>query len=350
MADNRRIILLNRLISRSISHAPREHKPPLISGRDLFDVIQKRQRKGFAVEYLGADDDRDDAVRLKKGAGHDCFRLSHVRADTDGNSRFVVMLFEFIDDSQTSFPLVDLETFAGRELSGKALERGASSAHVVVRLPAQDEFDDGNYRCAFESVQPITRKAVERFLNRQIRRDGSMAFSVTSIDKKSQRSVSKDYSYHGKFDLVSDLGRALAHGAGEKILSQVVFTRRSERVAIGQPTEVNHEEVLADMEVRISGKQAPAEPEERLGWITRLRKKWEDQGYQTKLYFRNAGGGVMGGDIHRDVENATDLMLCPKEFVTLSKPPKRWTERFNTEMVNKLKDILRKEELWQRMG
>ncbi|MGY2843387.1 hypothetical protein ACVIWU_006737 [Bradyrhizobium sp. USDA 4509] len=350
MADNRRIVLLNRLISRSISHAPREHKPPLISGRDLFDIIQKRQRKGFAVEYLGADDDSDDTARLRKGEGHDCFRLSQLRVDTDGSSRFIVMLFEFIDDSQGTFPVVDLETFAGREISGKDMERGASSAHVVVRLPNGEDFDDGNYRCALENVQPITRKAVERFLNRQIRRDGSQVYSVTSIDKKTKRSGSKDYSYHGRFDLVSDLGRSLTQGAGEKLLSQVVFTRRQERVAIGQPTAVNHEEVIADMEVRISGKQAPAEPEERIGWITRLRKKWEDQGYQTKLYFRTVGGGVMGGDIHRDVESATDLMLCPKEYVTLSKPPKRWTERFNPEMVNKLKDILRKEELWQRPG
>jgi hypothetical protein len=348
MAENQRIVLLNRLISRSISHAPREHKPPLVPGWELLDIVVKRQRKGVAVEYLGADDDEDDDARIAKGAGHDCFRLSHARTEKDGKARFVSMLFEFIDDSQISFPLVDLRTFAGREISGKELERGASSAHVVVRLPDEGDFDDGNYRCAFEMVQPITRKAVERFLNRQIRRGGEWGFSVSATDKKSKRAVTKDYRYHGKFDLVGDLGRNLTHGAGQSILSQVVFTKRSERMAVGQPTAVHHEEVLADVELRISGKQAPADPEERVGWIGRLRKKWEDQGFKTKVYYRSAGGALLGGNLHRDIENATDLMMCPKEFVTLSKPPKRWTDRFNSEMIGKLKEILRKEELWQR--
>ena len=187
MADNQRIVLLNRLITRSISHAPREHKPPMIPGVELFSIIEKRQKRGFAVEFLGADDDKDDTKRLKKGAGHDCFRLSQFKTENDTGSRFVTMLFEFIDDSQTSFPLVDLETFAGRELSGKELERGASCAHVVVKLPSDGDFDDGNYRCAFENVSPITRMAVERFLSRQIRRDGEWEFSVTSVDKKSKR-------------------------------------------------------------------------------------------------------------------------------------------------------------------
>jgi len=348
MSENQRIILLNRLISRSISKAPREHKPPLIAGGELFDGIIKRQRKGVAVEYIGADDDADDAERIKKGASHDCLRLSNVRSEKDGNGRFVSMLFEFIDSSQINFPLVDLQTFAGREISGKELERGATSAHVVVRLPGDDEFDDGNYRCAFEMVQPVTRRSVQRFLNRQIRRDGEAEFSVNVIDKKSQRSVTKDYRFHSRFDLVADLGRSLSHGGAKRILSQVVFTKRSERMAVGQPTAVNHEEVLADVEVRISGKQAPADPEEQMSWITRLRKKWEHQGFQTKVYYRSLGGATMGSNIHRDIENAADLVICPKEFVTLSKPPKRWTDKFNPEIISKLKDILRKDELWQR--
>ncbi len=351
MADTQRIVLLNRLITRSISHAPREHKPPMIPGAELFGMIEKRQKKGFAVEFLGADDDKDDVKRLKKGAGHDCFRLSQFKAENDGGVRFVTMLFEFIDDSQTSFPLVDLETFAGRELSGKALERGASSAHVVVRLPSDGDFDDGNYRCAFENVSPITRMAVERFLNWQIRRDGEWEFSVTSVDKKSKRPVTRDYRYHGKFDLVADFSRKLSQASGDgKTLSQIVFTKRSERQAVGQKTAVKHEEVITDIEVRISGKQAPTEPQDRQNWIGRMRNNWENQGFQTKLYYRYASGGVVGGNLHRDIESATDLMLCPREFITLAKPPKRWTAKFNQEIVGKLKDLLKKDELWQRAG
>lgn len=349
MPDNQRIVLLTRLISRSISHAPREHKPPIIAGAELFDIVGKRQKRGFAVEFLGADDDKDDTTRLKKGAGHDCFRLSQFRIDREGGARFVVMLFEFIDDTQKSFPLVDLETFAGREISGKDLERGACSAHVVVRLPDNGGFDDGNYRCAFEMVSPITRAAVERFVNRQIRRDGDYEFSVTSVDKKSKRQVSKDYRYYGRFDLVADWSRTLTHtGPGGKTLSQLVFTKRHEKQSIGQQTSVKHEEVVADIEVRISGKQAPTDPDERAGWVTRLRNNWETRGFQTKLYYRYASGGVVGGNLHRDLENASDLMLCPREFITLSKPPKRWTEKLNSEVVSKLKETLRKEELWQR--
>jgi hypothetical protein len=349
MPDNQRIVLLTRLISRSISHAPREHKPPIIPGADLFEVIGKRQKKGFAVEFLGADDDKDDTKRLKKGVGHDCFRLNQLKVEEDGGVRFVIMLFEFIDDSQTSFPLVDLETFAGREISGKELERGASSAHVVVRLPSDGDFDDGNYRCAFEMVQPITRAAVERFINRQIRRDGEWEFSVSSIDKKTKKAATKEYRYHGKFDLVADWGRKLINaGSDGKTLSQIVFTKRSEKQSVGQPVGIKHEEVLADIEVRISGKQAPTGPKERDGWVSRLRNNWEKLGFQTKLYYRHATGNVLGGNLHRDIENASDLMLCPREFITLTKPPKRWTAKLNSEVIGKLKEILKKDDLWQR--
>ncbi|WP_315806941.1 MULTISPECIES: hypothetical protein [unclassified Bradyrhizobium] len=346
--SNQRIILLNRLISRSVSRAPREHKPPLLKGAELFDIIAKSFRRGHAVEFVGLEDDRSgEEQRLARGAGHDCYRLRNFRIDEEEDGRFAVMLFEFIDDAQKSFPLVDLETFAGREISGREQERGASSAHVVVRLPNGDEFDEGNYRCAFESVQPITRMAVERFLNRQIRRDGEQVFTVTTI--KDKKVATKDYRFHGRFNLAADLARSMATSGG-KTLSQIVFTKRSERQSIGHPTAVHHEDVVADIEVKISGKQAPSDPKEQVDWLTWVRKNWETRGYQTKLYYRYASGGLVGGRVHRDIENAHDLMLCPREFVTLSKPPKRWSMRVNSEMVSKLKELLRKDDLWQQAG
>jgi hypothetical protein len=85
MSGNQRIILLNRLISRSVTKAPREHKPPLVPGAELLKIVGQRKQKGFAVEYLGAEDDTDDAKRLKKGSGHDCFRLSQIRTDKDAD-------------------------------------------------------------------------------------------------------------------------------------------------------------------------------------------------------------------------------------------------------------------------
>jgi hypothetical protein len=81
-----------------------------------------------------------------------------------------------------------------------------------------------------------------------------------------------------------------------------------------------------------------------------MRKNWEDQGIQTKLYYRYATGGIVGGNLHRDVENASDLMLCPKEFITLATPLKRWTAKFNLEVVSKLKELLKRDELWQHMA
>ncbi|WP_029586408.1 hypothetical protein [Bradyrhizobium sp. URHD0069] len=166
-----------------------------------------------------------------------------------------------------------------------------------------------------------------------------------------EKPTTKDYHYHGKFDLVADFSRKLSHASGDgKTLSQIIFTKRSERLSVGQQTAVKHEEVITDVEVRISGKQAPAEPQERQGWLTRIRNNWEGQGFQTKLYYRYASGGVVGGNLHRDIESATDLMLCPREFITLTKPPKRWTAKFNQEIIGKLKEILKKDELWQRAG
>jgi hypothetical protein len=38
-----RFVLLNRLVSRSVTRAPEEHKPPMESGAELLTVIEKRR-------------------------------------------------------------------------------------------------------------------------------------------------------------------------------------------------------------------------------------------------------------------------------------------------------------------
>jgi hypothetical protein len=49
MPENQRIVLLNRLITRSISHAPREHKPPMITVALQRTDIPAPSAQAFAI-------------------------------------------------------------------------------------------------------------------------------------------------------------------------------------------------------------------------------------------------------------------------------------------------------------
>jgi acetylornithine deacetylase/succinyl-diaminopimelate desuccinylase-like protein len=244
--------------------------------------------------------------------------------------------------------VVHQEKYVGREIAGDEMERGATSAHVIVRLPRPDQdFDDGVYRCAFELVHPITRISVQRFLNRQIRREGHWLFDVVSSNKGKKPKVT-EYKYHPKLDLVADVGRKIGHfGADGRALTHIVFTKRSERQSIAQKTSVIHEDVYADVELRVSARQAPDDPDEKRTWVEKLKDIYQKRGYETKLYYRHAGGGTLAGNVHRDIASAADLVMCPKEIISLSKPPKQWSARTNSEVVQLLKAILKKDALWE---
>jgi len=73
-----RIVLLNHLVSRSTSHAPQEFKPPVHTGAELLEVIQRRRTKKWAIEYFGTerDDAEDEDARVSQGIGHNFIRLS----------------------------------------------------------------------------------------------------------------------------------------------------------------------------------------------------------------------------------------------------------------------------------
>jgi len=175
MSENahERVVLLNRMVSQSVTSAPEEHRPETHGLEELLELLNSRRTKGHAIEYIGGLDDEDEDKRKKNGSGWDFVRLRQYRVDDVDAQRYAIMLVEFVDQNSRSFPVVDVESFRGRELSGEREERGATSAHIVARLPETDGYDDGSYRCIVEYAPPITRAMIERFLSRQLRRAAS---------------------------------------------------------------------------------------------------------------------------------------------------------------------------------
>ncbi len=349
-----RHILLNWLISKSVSHA-KGHAPPTHGAEELLGILQARLRAGTAVEFFGATEDDDDAKRIAAGRGYDLIRLKDLKLETIGTGRYAFVLIEHIDQTATSFPVVNIETFSGREIEGDEDERGAATAHVVIRLPTADGYDDAQYRCAVEAVRPITRRDIESLLCRQLRRyskDHGFVFPGDIPAKAKGKGKPVEYKYRPRLELAADVGRALDLSVGQKrTLSQLVFVNRSEKKELAGPTSVLHEEYLASVEVRVSAKQAPTDEKERAGWLTQLRTYWEGRGYETRAYYRNANGSVVSGEIlHRDIEGAADLVMCPKEMVTLPGERKGWRATFCDQTLAKMREIVDRDELWSRAG
>jgi hypothetical protein len=146
----------------------------------------------------------------------------------------------------------------------------------------------------------------------------------------------------------------------------MVFTKRKERQSIGRPATVTHEDVfaqvsfqvtssapadsvLADVEYRVNANQGPDDPGERGSWASSVRKHFEDLGYQSRLYFRHAlVGPTFAGDVHPAIAGASDLLICPKEVISFSAPPRPWRPDIDSETVEKMKDILNTDSLWER--
>lgn len=352
----KRIVLLNSLVSRSVARASAEHKPPIMSGTELLDIIEKRRAKGLAIEYIGLantdqEDDKDEAKRAKRGIGHDFLLLRQMRTVDGGEHRYAHLLFEFVDQSKRSFSVVDVLKLTGREISAEADERGCVSAHIIVRLPAKESYQDGSYRCAIEVAPKITRGEVERFLCRQLRRQATAEdwfFEVRSPGKRKETLV-KEYRFHPRLELFADIGRKLDFSLpGGRELTHMTFTRRDEKRSIAKATAVSHKDVFADVEIKISAKQGPDDAGDRRAWLQAIRDSFETQGYESKLYFRNLGGGILGGEVHRDLAGATDLVMCPKELISLSKQPRDWYPRINAEVSERMIELLNRDELWER--
>lgn len=264
-SEFQRIVLLNHFVSRSVSRAPEEHKPPTHSAYDLLQIVEKRRTKKIAIEYFGATDDDDEAVRAKNGSGHNFFRLRHCRFEERGKLRYAVLLFEFVDQTITSFPVVHTMNFTGREIAGEDEERGATSAHFVIRMPGPGgAHDDGMYRCALEAVAPITRRDVELFLSRQIRRENNWEFSIDMPGKAGKKNT-KVYQYHPRFNLFADIGRRVGSLTDGRILTHMVFTKRGEKQNVAKPTGVLHNDYLRGCRTKNFGQARPHGPGESTG-------------------------------------------------------------------------------------
>jgi hypothetical protein len=44
----------------------------------------------------------------------------------------------------------------------------------------------------------------------------------------------------------------------------------------------------------------------------------------------------------------SDLLICPKEVISFSAPPRPWRPDIDSETVEKMKDILNTDSLWER--
>lgn len=347
--ENVRIILLNTMISRSTTRA-KMYDAPIVPAFDLFKVLEARRKKGIAVEYFGADDHDDDVARMAAGAGHDYVRLCHLRLDNDEaeDYLYVTGLVEYLDSTTQSFPVADFETFQGHEITGNKRDRGVTACHFVVRLPRVDEYQDGKYRCAIEAVHGITRKDIEALLCRQLRRYASEdELSFDEVVRIKGRDVVKSYRYTPRLDLAADVGRKLdtaLKGTGE--LSSMIFTKRHEKETTGAGSAVEHEEFLADIEVRVSASQGPANPEDRLSWAEKIQAKYRQLGYDSKIYFRHVNGGFFSGEVHKAIAGAADLLMCQREHISLAKPPKKWVATIQSEIAEKMRELVDNDALW----
>ena len=81
MADPefQRIVLLNRLITRSVTRAPEPIKTPAHGALDLLKIIEKRREKKTAIEFIDGLDDDNEVTRAKNGEGCNFLRLRQCR-------------------------------------------------------------------------------------------------------------------------------------------------------------------------------------------------------------------------------------------------------------------------------
>jgi hypothetical protein len=154
-----------------------------------------------------------------------------------------------------------------------------------------------------------------------------------SQHSRAKKIVEKSYEYYPKLELLADVSRSLFGAIGVQRLSSMVFIKRAARHAIGEPSSVKTEEVVGDVEIRVSASQGPTGSDEQQNWVSSLRAHFSNLGYQTKLYFRSSGGGLLAGDSHGEVAGATDLVMCPKETILLDEPVRKWRPTIDQTIV-----------------
>lgn len=347
-----RTVLLNHLLSQSTSQAPDEHTPPTHGFEELFEYVKSRTDKGVAIEFLtDADsDDLDDAGRIDLGKKNklDFVRLKFAGLMTHESRRYAVLLIHHVDQKNRSFPVVNLDTYEGREITAAENERGVSSAHVVVSLPVDNEVDDASYRCVVEFTPGITRRSVEFLINRQIRRAASWEFSVEQVGRRGTPVKPKIYKYKPKIRLASDIYQNLLTGDKIGLFSSAVFTKRSTKENTAKEIDLLQEDIVADIQLRISGNQAPTDPTKRKSWLKELVNFYDGLGYKSKLYYRHLNGSKYRGTHSTEADGAADRLLCNTASYELTTERPKWDNTVHQPAVDELVKILRRDELWQR--
>mgnify|MGYP003382687874 CR=1 FL=1 len=249
-----RMMLLNRLESRTASQAPAEHTPPPHAGIELFQVLKARVKNGQALEFVGNGSMGED-----DGAGHDLLQICAIEIQEVGDHAYAAILIQYVDSTQSAFPVVDTATLEGRELTGNETERAARAAHMVAKFPSSGAtFDDGHYQCVIEHVDGIRRRDIETLFRRQLRahaKEHDYTFQVTVPGKRKAKVL--NYKYYPKFTLSADVGRSFGTGISIESLSTLLFTKRAEKQMTGGEVSVIHDDVVGDVEIRISAAQAP---------------------------------------------------------------------------------------------
>ena len=281
--------------------------------------------------------------------GQTLIRLRDFQAEEDAEFRYVSLLFEHVNADHTAFPVVNQATFAGRELTGEASERGATAAHVVVRLPGQGAYDVGKCRCVLEAVPGVSRRMVEWLMCRQLRRV-SDADEWDFPDPRETRKGRKGpgrLRYTPRLELHADVGRrAGPDGRPGRVLTSMTFTKRGERQNVAQPTDVRHEDFEAAVEVKIRAEQGPEDPALLHRWAANIRQSYEARGYETRLAFRHVSGDVEKGAVNAALDGATDLLMCSRELVDYGATPKVCVGSIDAEVARSLKAVCARDEIW----
>lgn len=347
--EHQRIVLLNRMVSKSTTKASQENHPPIHGARELLDVLDARRKLGMAIEHLGLTDlELEDP---EKRATADKVRLKEFAMADSIGATYVNMLIEFVDQTVTGMTVVHLDTFNGRELIGEQQERGAFTAHVVVKLPAVGDKDDASYRCVIEGGTSVTRRDIETLLCRQLRREARQGEWVfPGLKKKSPKGqAEKDYRYTPRLELLADIGRKVSPlTAGGRPLAYMLFTKRAERQTIGKETSIVDREFNADVEYKVSASQGPDDPAEKATWLSGIRSAYAARGYTTRMFYRQVNGGVMAGQLLKAIDGAADLFMCPREVIQLASAPKSWVPHIRQDVVEQMRILLDKDALWER--
>lgn len=355
--DNKftQLVLLNNLLLSSKSRAPEPHAPPLHELHELLQILENRAKGNIAVERPGLRDldGESDKERNARALNRDLIRIREIRLAEDQEWRYAYLLVDHVDAGTRSFPVLNVTTFQGRDLSANEDERGSSTAHVAIRYPNGNSYDNGTYRCTIEHVPKVSRTLIEYVISRQLKRhaqDNKWTFTASVTRKGARSPKEKSYKYYPSLQLAANVGQKVGGALQGRTLSHMIFVKKQEKQDIGKKSTIKSTELTLNVEVqvRVNAKQGPSDETQKRSWLETVKEFYQSRGFDTKIYYRSAAGSVLGGEIHPDLASATDVVLCPRAEISLSASPKKWRESMNKEIVQQMKELLDKDELWER--